>query len=167
MAPRVDFVESGAGWRRALPARRLAREAIAAAADEAGVKLKRGAELTIHLSDDAAVRALNKQYRKKDAPTNVLSFPAVAAERLGGAMLLGDVFLALETLEREAGAEKKLLADHFCHLVAHGFLHLVGFDHETAEEAKAMESVEVRALARLGVADPYAGQEPASDEPAP
>ena len=161
MAPRVEFVESAPRWRRALPARRLAREAVAAAAGEAGVKLARGAEMTIHLSNDEGVRALNKQYRKKDAPTNVLSFPAATPERLGASMLLGDVFLALETLEREAAAEKKLLADHFCHLVAHGFLHLVGFDHETAEEAKAMEAVEVRALARLGVADPYAGEEPA------
>ena len=161
MAPRVEFVESAARWRRALPARRLAREAVKAAAGEAGVKLMRGAEMTIHLSDDAGVRALNKQYRQKDTPTNVLSFPAAPPERLAGALLLGDVFLALETLEREAAAEKKRLADHYCHLVAHGFLHLVGFDHETAEEAKAMEALEVRALARLGVADPYAGEEPA------
>lgn len=161
MAPRVEFVESAPRWRRALPARRLAREAVAAAAGEAGVKLARGAELTVHLSDDDGVRALNKQYRAKDAPTNVLSFPAATPGRLGVSVLLGDVFLALETLEREARNEKKLLADHFRHLVAHGFLHLVGFDHGTAEEAKAMEAVEVRALARLGVADPYAGEEPA------
>jgi probable rRNA maturation factor len=161
MAPRVEFVESASRWRRALPARRLAREAVAAAAEEAGVKFARGAELTIHLSDDEGVRALNKQYRAKDAPTNVLSFPATPPGRLGVSMLLGDVFLALETLEREAETEKKRLDDHFRHLVAHGFLHLVGFDHETAEEAKAMEAVEVRALARLGVADPYAGEEPA------
>ena len=164
MAPRVEFVETAKRWRRALPARRLARETIAAAAEEAGVKLKRGAELTVHLSDDKALRALNKQYRAKDAPTNVLSFPASPPERLGASRLLGDVFLALETLEREAEAEKKRLDDHFRHLIAHGFLHLVGFDHETAEEAKAMEAVEVRALARLGVADPYAGEEPAPDE---
>ena len=165
MAPRVEFVEAAKRWRRALPARRLAREAVAAAAQEAGVKLRRGAELTVHLSDDEAVRALNKQYRAKDGATNVLSFPVAPPDRLGDAILLGDVFLALETLEREAEAEKKGLADHFRHLVAHGFLHLVGFDHETAQEAKAMEAVEVRALARLGVADPYLGEEPAPDEP--
>ena len=161
MPPRVEFVETAARWRRALPARRLAREAVAAAAGEAGVALMRGAELTVHLSDDEGVRALNKQYRAKDSATNVLSFPAASAARLGVSRLLGDVFLALETLEREALAEKKRLDDHFRHLVAHGFLHLVGFDHETAEEAQAMERIEVRALARLGVADPYAGQEPA------
>jgi probable rRNA maturation factor len=161
MAPRVEFVETAKRWRRALPARRLAREAVGAAAREAGVKLARGAELTVHLSDDAALRALNKQYRSKDTATNVLSFPAATPGRLGVSRLLGDVFLALETLEREAQTENKPLGDHFRHLVAHGFLHLVGFDHETAGEAKVMEAVEVRALARLGVADPYAGEEPA------
>ncbi len=164
MAPRVEFVESLARWRRVLPARRLARAAVVAAAQEAnaaGVRLARGAEVTIHLSDDGAVRALNKQYRQKDKPTNVLSFPAVTRERLGASLLLGDVFLALETLQREAATEKKPLSDHFCHLVMHGFLHLAGFDHETENEAKEMEALEVRALARLGVADPYAGEAPA------
>ena len=163
MAPRVEFVETARRWRRALPARRLAREAVAAAAQEAGVKLARGAELTVHLSDDEAVRALNKQYRAKDTATNVLSFPSAPPGRLGVSLLLGDVFVALETLEREAEAEKKRLDDHFRHLIAHGFLHLVGFDHETAGEAKIMEAVEVRAMARLGVGDPYAGEEPAPD----
>ncbi|HXT06784.1 MAG TPA: rRNA maturation RNase YbeY [Roseiarcus sp.] len=166
MAPRVEFVEGEARWRRALPARKLAREAVAAAAqearEEAGVSLARGAELTIHLIGDAGIRKLNKQWRGKDAATNVLSFPAAPAERLAGARLLGDVLVALETLEREAAAQSKPLADHFRHLVAHGFLHLLGFDHETPAEAEAMERIEARALARLGVADPYAGAELAS-----
>jgi probable rRNA maturation factor len=159
MAPRVEFVQSEPRWRRALPARKLAREAVAAAAGEAGVGLARGAELTIHLVGDAGIRDLNKQWRGKDAATNVLSFPAAPADRVAGQRLLGDVFVALETLEREAAAEGKPLGDHFRHLVAHGFLHLVGFDHETPAEAEAMERIEVRALARLGVADPYAGAE--------
>jgi probable rRNA maturation factor len=159
MAPRVEFVETEPRWRRAAPARRLAREAVTAAATEARVKLARGAELTIHLADDDGLRELNRRWRAKDAPTNVLSFPAVAADRLTGARLLGDVFIALQTTEREAAAEQKPLADHFRHLVAHGFLHLVGFDHETPDEAEIMEAVEIRALARLGVADPYVGAE--------
>ena len=162
MGPRIEFVESESRWRRALPARKLAREAVAAATEEAGVGLARGAELTIHLVGDSGIRELNKQWRGKDAATNVLSFPAVSADRLAGARLLGDVFVALETLEREASAEGKSLADHFRHLVAHGFLHLLGFDHETPAEAAAMERIEVRALARLGVVDPYAGAELAS-----
>jgi probable rRNA maturation factor len=89
----------------------------------------------------------------------VLSFPAAPADRLAGARLLGDVFVALETLTREAAAEGKPLADHFRHLVAHGFLHLLGFDHESPAEAEAMERIEAQALARLGVGDPYAGAE--------
>lgn len=162
MGPRIEFVQGEPRWRRALAARKLAREAAAAAAEEAGVRLARGAELTIHLIGDSGIRQLNKQWRGKDAATNVLSFPAAPADRLAGARLLGDVFVALETLEREAAAEGKPLADHFRHLVAHGFLHLLGFDHQTPAEAEAMEGIEIRALARLGVADPYAGAELAS-----
>jgi len=162
MGPRIEFVEGEPRWRRALATRKLAREAVAAAAEEAGLRLARGAELTIHLANDAGVRQLNKQWRGKDVATNVLSFPATSPDRLASARLLGDVFVALETLEREAAAEGKPLADHFRHLVAHGFLHLLGFDHETPAEAETMERIEVRALARLGVADPYAGAELAS-----
>jgi probable rRNA maturation factor len=162
MALRIEFVEGEPRWRRALASRKLAREAAAAAAEEAGVKLARGAEVTIHLVNDESIREINKQWRAKDAPTNVLSFPAAPADRIASARLLGDIFVALETLEREAAAEGKPLADHFRHLVAHGFLHLLGFDHETPAEAEAMEAIEVRALARLGVEDPYAGAELAS-----
>jgi len=159
MSPRIEFVETEPRWRRACPARKLAREAVAAAAEEAGAKLARGAEMTIHLVCDEAIRGLNKQWRAKDAPTNVLSFPAAPADRLATARLIGDVFVALETLEREAAAEDKPLADHFRHLVAHGFLHLLGYDHETEAQAQAMEQIEIRALARLGIANPYAGAE--------
>ncbi len=159
MGPRVEFVETEPRWRRAAPARKLAREAVAAATEEARIKLARGAEMTIHLAADADLRELNRRWRSKDTPTNVLSFPAVAADRVAGARLLGDVFIALQTLEREATRDGKPFADHFRHLVAHGYLHLVGFDHETPGEAEAMEAVEIRTLARLGVADPYAGAE--------
>jgi probable rRNA maturation factor len=159
MSPRLEFVETTTRWRRALPARTLARAAIAAAAAEAGAPLARGAELTLHLSDDARLRELNARFRGKDAATNVLSFPAASADRLASAKLLGDVFVALETLQREATDEGKPLADHFRHLVLHGFLHLIGYDHETTAEAEAMEALERRALARLGVPDPYAGTE--------
>lgn len=159
MTPRIEFVETEPRWRRALPARKLAREAVAAAARETNVQCARGAEMTIHLVDDARIRELNKTWRGKDAPTNVLSFPAAPAARLGSAKLLGDVFVALQTLEREAADEGKPLADHYRHLALHGFLHLIGYDHETPGEAEAMEALETRALARLGVADPYAGTE--------
>jgi len=156
---RVEFVENDRRWRAALPARTLARQAVAAALAECGVKLARGAEMCIHLVNDEEIRGVNKQWRDKDAPTNVLSFPAVDAAHVAESKLLGDVLIALETLEREAAEEGRSLTDHFRHLVVHGFLHLLGYDHIEDDEAEAMEALETRALQRLGVADPYADSE--------
>lgn len=159
MSVRVEFVETFRRWRSALPARSLARQAIAAAEAESGLALRRGVEMCVHLVADADIQALNAEFRKKDAATNVLSFPAVDPARLPTSPLLGDVFVAFETLAREAEEEEKPLADHYRHLVIHGFLHLLGYDHVDPAEAEAMEALEVRALARLGVADPYAQRE--------
>ena len=165
MSVRVEFVENDRRWRAALPARTLARQAVAAALAECGLKLARGAEMCIHLVNDEEMRGINKQWRDKDAPTNVLSFPAVDAAHVGDSKLLGDVLIAIETLEREAQQEGKSLSDHFRHLVVHGFLHLLGYDHVEDAEAEAMEALETRALQRLGVADPYAEREFASASP--
>ncbi len=159
MSLRVEFVETSRRWRGALPARALARAAIAATLSESGRELRRGAEVCVHLVGDADIRALNKQWRGRNAPTNVLSFPAVAPEQIGAAKLLGDIFVAFETVSREAEDDGKPLADHFRHLVVHGFLHLLGFDHDVDVRAEAMEALEVRILARLGVVDPYALRE--------
>ena len=101
------------------------------------------------------MRALNARWRGLDQPTNVLSFPAAAPAGIAKARLLGDVVLAFETMAREAADEGKPLADHYRHLVAHGFLHLLGFDHDSEADAERMEAIETRILARLGVADPY------------
>jgi probable rRNA maturation factor len=165
MRPRVEFVALSPAWRAALPARKLAREAIAAAAAECGAALPAGAELCIHLADDAHVRALNARWRGLDRPTNVLSFPAFAPSQLARARLLGDIVLAYETLAREADEENKPLADHYRHLVVHGFLHLIGFDHDVETDAERMEAMETRILARLGVADPYKADVLAEAEP--
>ncbi|THD48802.1 MAG: rRNA maturation RNase YbeY [Bradyrhizobium sp.] len=154
MRPKVEFVALSPRW-RALPARALAREAIAASIAECDLGLAAGAELCIHLADDAHLRGLNARWRGIDKPTNVLSFPAFEPSRLAQARLLGDIALAYETLAREAEDEGKPLADHYRHLVVHGFLHLVGFDHENDADAERMEATETRILARLGVADPY------------
>jgi probable rRNA maturation factor len=159
MKLQVEFVASSRRWRAALAARTLARQAIAASAATCGVALCAGAELCVHLADDAHVRDLNARWRGLDKPTNVLSFPAVDPAQLASARLLGDIVLAYETVAREAEAEGKPLADHFRHLIVHGFLHLVGFDHETDAEAEVMEAMETRILARLGVADPYRAAE--------
>jgi probable rRNA maturation factor len=114
-------------------------------------------ELTIALADDGRVRALNRDYRGRDKPTNVLSFPGEAAEpgRRRRPRHLGDVVLALGQVGREARQQKKRLADHVSHLVVHGVLHLLGHDHEREAEADAMEALEVTILAGLGIADPY------------
>jgi len=159
MTPRVEFVAASPRWRSALPARRLARETIAAAVAESGVALLAGAELCIHLSDDARIRELNGRWRGLDKPTNVLSFPAVPPSGIATARLLGDVVLAFEAVAREAAEEDKSLPDHYRHLVAHGFLHLLGYDHERTADAERMEALETRILARLGVADPYRVEE--------
>lgn len=159
MRPHVDFVATSPRWRAALAARTLARQAIAASLAECGLALRPGAELCVHLADDAHIRDLNARWRGRDEATNVLSFPAVEPANIRQARLLGDIVLAFETVAREAAAEGKPLADHYRHLVVHGFLHLIGFDHETDADAQRMEAMETRILARLGVADPYRASE--------
>jgi probable rRNA maturation factor len=113
----------------------------------------------IALSSDAEVQELNAAYRDKPSPTNVLSFPveALRSDPDTGAPLLGDIILAHETILREADSLGIPLEHHFRHLVVHGLLHLLGFDHETDAEAKVMEAHEVRILKRMGIADPYEG----------
>lgn len=150
--PVIDVRLAARGWRRALgrPVTlcRRAAEAALAAAHACGPL-----ELSILLADDAALRRLNRDYRGKDTPTNVLAFPAAA-----GAIAprpLGDVVLALETLEREAAAERKAPADHAAHLIVHGVLHLLGYDHARGAQARRMRAREIAALARLDVPDPY------------
>lgn len=119
-------------------------------------------ELCVVLADDAVVRALNRDHRGKDSPTNVLSFPPGFAPP-AGARPLGDVILALETVRREAEEQGKAAVDHLRHLVVHGVLHLSGYDHMTEAEAEEMEDLERAVLAGLGVADPYA-EPPAPDD---
>jgi probable rRNA maturation factor len=140
-------------WRRLPRARPIAREAIAAAASES--KGPSDGDVSLCLADDSALRALNLSWRGIDKPTNVLSFRA-APGRPGEAPTLGDIALAYETLAREAKDLGVSLADHYRHLLVHGFLHLIGYDHETDAEAERMEALEAKILARLGVADPYA-----------
>jgi probable rRNA maturation factor len=113
-------------------------------------------ELNIVFSDDAHVRALNAGWRGKDAPTNVLSFPAFPHGRRGSIPpMLGDIVLAAETVAREALAEDKPLAHHITHLIVHGILHLIGYDHASDDGAEEMEELERRILAGLDIPDPY------------
>jgi probable rRNA maturation factor len=148
-ALRCTVVVLDEAWLKALPgAERIARRAARAA--YAGTRRRRVRSLNVALDDDEGVRVLNARDRKKDKPTNVLSYPS------GERDFLGDMVLARETLWREARAQKKTPAAHFTHLVVHGTLHLLGYDHETGEaDAERMEALERRVLAKLGIADPY------------
>ncbi|MGL4239582.1 MAG: rRNA maturation RNase YbeY [Beijerinckiaceae bacterium] len=136
-----------------------ARRAAKAAVRLGGVRTLAGAGIAVALGDDAMVRAANRAWRKKDKPTNVLSFPAVAPQAIATAPFLGDVILAFETVAAEAEAEGKPLNHHLVHLVAHGVLHLLGYDHMTPAEAELMEARERLILEALGVPDPYRGSE--------
>ena len=147
-------------WLAACPdASALAEQAAHAALAGAEICADRASVVVdVTLGDDAGQRRLNRLWRGKDMPTNVLAFPladATAPAPAGMPVLLGDVVLAFETVAREAAEQHKPLADHLVHLVAHGVLHLLGFDHQSEPEAALMEARETEILAGLGVPDPY------------
>ncbi|HEX3972436.1 MAG TPA: rRNA maturation RNase YbeY [Stellaceae bacterium] len=151
----IDLSIASAAWKRALPtAASIARKAAVAALAQSGKKIG-AAELSLVLADDATVQELNARWRGKDAPTNVLAFASDEPAAKGQPVLLGDVVLAYQTVAREAKEQKKRLADHLRHLVIHGVLHLLGYDHIKPTPAKRMEALETRILASLGVSDPY------------
>ncbi|HLW90713.1 MAG TPA: rRNA maturation RNase YbeY [Roseiarcus sp.] len=141
----------------------LVERAILAAARDAGVALQEGAEVSVQLVDDRQIRALNARWRRIDKATNVLSFPAASPGALASSPLLGDIVVGYETVRREADDEGLGFNDHVAHLVVHGFLHLIGFDHQEADEAQRMERLETRILGEIGIADPYAATVPADE----
>lgn len=118
-------------------------------------------ELSLVFTNDDSIQEINAEWRGKDKPTNVLSFPAFPLEPGGmPGPMLGDIVVARETVEREAVDLDKTFDDHLTHLLVHGFLHLFGYDHMEKDEAEEMEALETRILAGLGLSDPYAGQDP-------
>src|SRR5262249_36261916 len=149
-APAIDIVVDSDLWRSEPGAAAVIRRAVGEAA-EMTEAIAPPRPLAVMLCDDAAMRELNGRWRGRPEPTNVLSFPATARTET-----LGDIAIAYETTAREAQAEGKPFADHLAHLAVHGFLHLLGYDHESDAEAGAMERLEAAILARLGVNDPYA-----------
>jgi probable rRNA maturation factor len=166
-APEIVIAVEAGDWppepALAALARRAVEAAVAAeAASPAGdAYLPQGrAELSLLFTNDEGICRLNRDWRGRDRPTNVLSFPQPesppGAEPQPQGRLLGDVILAAETVAREAALAEKPLEDHMAHLIIHGFLHLLGHDHETDPEAELMEQLERIALARLGIPDPYA-----------
>lgn len=145
----VDVIEAAPAWRSSVARLVEALQAAAAAENAAG-------EVSLLLSDDDEIAALNQRWRGKLGPTNVLSFPAPETASRPGARMLGDIALAAQTVALEAESQSKRFEDHAMHLVVHGLLHLLGYDHDGAEDAAIMEAREREVLARLGIADPYA-----------
>ena len=168
--PLTEVLVVADGWRAEPDAEAVIHRAIAAAAEtvhaESGEAVGE-AELAVMLTDDAGIRTLNRNWRRIDKPTNVLSFPALQPTGEGGPddapRMLGDIAIAYETTRREADDEQKPFDHHLSHLAIHGFLHLMGYDHETDHDAEAMEGLEQEILAQLGIPDPYADREPHAD----
>ena len=152
MSVTIDIAVEAESWHRILGAELIAHRAAQAALDDAKVT---DGEVSILLADDAKVRELNRNYRHKDQPTNVLSFPSEDKTE-SGARFFGDIALAFETVSREASDEGKRPDAHLSHLVVHGVLHLLGFDHDNERDAEAMEARETKIVTHLGFADPYA-----------
>jgi probable rRNA maturation factor len=150
-------VEEDGDWSGFGPVEEAVQQAAAALARHR--RLQRGREASVVLGSDALVQRLNKAYRGKDAPTNVLSFPYQSppgAATGHGSAYLGDVVLAAETIREEAAGRGIAPRHHLQHLVVHGLLHLMGYDHDTDAAAEEMERLETEVLAGIGVADPYA-----------
>jgi probable rRNA maturation factor len=148
-------------WQTEPEAEAVIHRAINAAAEIADADVGE-AELAVMLTDDAGIRTLNNNWRGIDKPTNVLSFPALqpaAGAPADAPRMLGDIAIAYQTTRKEADDEEKPFDHHLSHLAVHGFLHLIGYDHEKDDDAEAMEDLEREILAQLGIPDPYADRE--------
>ncbi|HET7884754.1 MAG TPA: rRNA maturation RNase YbeY [Bradyrhizobium sp.] len=146
-------------WQAEPEAEAVIERAIAAAAEFVNADVG-DSELAVMLTDDDGIQTLNRNWRGIDKPTNVLSFPALPPQgtrKPGDApRMLGDIAIAYETTRREADDEQKPFQHHLSHLAVHGFLHLIGHDHEQDQEAETMEALEREILSQLGIPDPYA-----------
>jgi probable rRNA maturation factor len=149
-ACKIDVVVESSLWKEPRVVKSLIRRAVNEAAAAVSTS---GAELAIVLTNDSAIRLLNRDWRGKDAATNVLSFPAQNGS--GEPPLIGDIVLAYETIAREARDEGKPFAHHVAHLTVHGFLHLNGYDHQRSKDADEMEQLERKILRELAIPDPY------------
>ena len=149
-------------WQTEPDAEAIIHRAVAAAAEIVDTGPGE-AELAVMLTDDAGIRTLNSNWRGIDKPTNVLSFPALPPTGAGGPddapRMLGDIAIAYETTRKEADDDQRPFDHHLSHLAVHGFLHLIGYDHEKDDDAEIMEALEQEILAQLGIPDPYADRE--------
>jgi len=150
-------------WQTEPDAEAVIQRAIATAAETVEADIGQ-AELAVMLTDDVGIRTLNSNWRGIDKPTNVLSFPALQPSGRGGPddapRMLGDIAIAYETVRMEADDEQKPFQHHLSHLAIHGFLHLIGYDHEKDVDAETMEALEAEILAQLGIPDPFAARDP-------
>ncbi|MGY4400897.1 putative rRNA maturation factor [Bradyrhizobium sp. USDA 3315] len=159
--PATEVLVTAECWQAEPNADAVIHRAIEAAAEIADSDVA-DAELAVMLTDDAGIRTLNANWRSIDKPTNVLSFPALQPEGAAGGgpddapRMLGDIAIAYETTRREADEEQKPFDHHLSHLAVHGFLHLIGYDHENDDDAENMEALEREILSSLGIPDPYA-----------
>lgn len=160
----IDILVEAPVWERVPDLEPQIRKAVEAALTAESASTTASRTVSILLADDGGIQELNRQWRGKDKPTNVLSFPALPMPGGVSDPSLGDIALAYETCAREAEDEGKALSDHVMHLVVHGILHLLGYDHDTDHDAEVMEAREVAILATLGIADPYAGAEGGAGE---
>lgn len=152
----LDVIVDDERWEELGDVEALSQAAAQAALDAAAYQ--KPCIVSILFTTDEALRTMNRTWRNIDKPTNVLSFPASKMAQIEGTpCMLGDIALSFDTLQREANTDHKTLKDHSLHLIIHGVLHLIGYDHETDAEAKEMEGLEVKALASLGVKNPYEG----------
>ncbi len=160
--PTTEVIVAADCWQEQPEAEAVIQRAIVAAAETVDADVGE-AEIAVMLTDDAGIRTLNSNWRGIDKPTNVLSFPALQPtgprDEDDAPRMLGDIAIAYETMRREADEEQKPFDHHLSHLTVHGFLHLIGYDHETDEEAEEMETLEREILAQLGIPDPYADRE--------
>ena len=161
--PTTEVIIAADCWQDQPDAEDDIHRAILAAAERVDAEVG-DAEIAVMLTDDAGIRTLNSNWRGIDKPTNVLSFPALRPTGPAGPddapRMLGDIAIAYQTTRKQADDEQKPFDHHLSHLAVHGFLHLIGYDHEKDDDAAVMETLEQRILAQLGIPDPYADRDP-------
>ncbi len=154
--PQIDIQTRSPLWNAQPLAEQTVRDAVTAAASALSTA---DSEVSIVLADDSAMADLNRDWRGIDKPTNVLSFPASGHKASGSSRFLGDIVIAYETLVRECDDEHRKFLHHLAHLTVHGFLHLVGYDHETDAQAEEMEGLESKIMMRMSMPDPYVARD--------
>lgn len=150
--PQIDVQMQSPLWKAQPLAEQIVREAVIATATALSTA---DGEVSIVLTDNSTIATLNREWRGIDKPTNVLSFPASGHKASGGAHFLGDIVIAYETLVRECDDEDREFLHHLAHLTVHGFLHLIGYDHQTDTQAEEMEGLESKIMTRMNMPDPY------------